>query len=78
MTSLDPIFRPLFAIGMPGTGEMILIAGIILLLFGANKLPRLARSIGESITEFKKGVKGNDEDDKQLPGGDDPKKLPRD
>ena len=41
-------------IGFP---ELLVILLIILLLFGATKLPEIARSLGKSIQEFKKGVK---------------------
>ena len=41
--------------GIPGGSEVILILFIILLLFGAKKLPELSRSIGKSLGEFKKG-----------------------
>ncbi|MDB4864122.1 twin-arginine translocase TatA/TatE family subunit [Pirellulaceae bacterium] len=47
----------LFAIGMPGLPEMLIIGGIFILFFGANKLPGLAKSIGKSANEFKKGLK---------------------
>lgn len=40
---------------MPGGSEMILILFIVLLLFGAKKLPELSRSLGKSLGEFKKG-----------------------
>lgn len=43
------------AIGLPGGSEMLLILFIILLLFGAKKLPELSRSLGKSLGEFKKG-----------------------
>lgn len=46
---------------MPGTTEIIIVVVIILLLFGAKKLPELARGLGKSITEFKKGVKETDQ-----------------
>jgi sec-independent protein translocase protein TatA len=39
---------------MIGTQELIMIFGVVLLLFGANKLPELARSMGSSMGEFKK------------------------
>ena len=39
---------------MIGTTEMILIVLVIILLFGANKLPELARSLGKATGEFKK------------------------
>ena len=38
-----------------GFPELIIILLIVLLLFGARKLPDLARSLGKSIAEFKKG-----------------------
>jgi len=41
--------------GMPGGSEVLLILFIILLLFGAKKLPELSRSLGKSLGEFKKG-----------------------
>ena len=47
----------LFAIGMPGLPEMLIIGGIFILFFGANKLPGLAKSIGKSANEFKTGLK---------------------
>lgn len=40
-----------------GTGEMIAIGVIVLVLFGANKLPELARGLGKSLGEFKKAKK---------------------
>ena len=39
---------------MIGTQELIMIFGVVLLLFGANKLLELARSMGSSVGEFKK------------------------
>ncbi|MFA7344171.1 MAG: twin-arginine translocase TatA/TatE family subunit [Terrimicrobiaceae bacterium] len=45
---------PLFAFSMPGGPELIFILVIVLLLFGAKKLPELARGLGQSLGEFKK------------------------
>lgn len=51
------------AIGMPGGPELLVILFIVLLLFGAKKLPELSRSLGKSLGEFKKGQKeGTDPD----------------
>ena len=41
-----------------GTPELIIILAIILLLFGSKNLPKLSRSVGESIRELRKGVSG--------------------
>lgn len=40
-----------------GSGELIIIAGIVLLLFGAKRLPELGSSVGKGIKNFKKGLK---------------------
>lgn len=45
---------PFAALGMP---ELWPILALVLLLFGGRKLPQLARSMGSSITQFKKGLK---------------------
>jgi len=44
--------------GMPGGWELIVIFLVILLLFGAKRLPELARGLGQSIREFKGAVDG--------------------
>lgn len=45
---------PLFAFGMPGLQEWILILVFVLVFFGAKRLPELARSLGQSMNEFRK------------------------
>ena len=51
--------------------HIILVLVIIFLLFGANRLPGLAKSVGESLKVFKKEIKDLTEDDKptETPGG---------
>lgn len=39
-----------------GPTELIIVLVIVMLLFGANRLPKLARSLGDSAREFKKGT----------------------
>ena len=47
---------------MIGTTEIVIIAGVVLVLFGASTLPKFARSIGKARAEFEKGAKeGKDE-----------------
>ena len=50
------------SIGLP---EILIILFVVLLLFGAKRLPEMARSLGRSSKEFKKGLKegGDDEED---------------
>lgn len=50
--------------GRVGWGELLLVVVVIVLLFGATKLPQLARSIGASAKEFRKGLdEGASEED---------------
>ena len=44
-----------------GTTEIIIIAVVIVLLFGGKKIPEFVRSIGQSIKEFRKAVKDEGE-----------------
>jgi sec-independent protein translocase protein TatA len=39
-----------------GPGEILLVVGVVVLLFGAKRLPEMARSMGRAKTEFKKGL----------------------
>ena len=48
---------------MPGPIELLIIAGVILVLFGSRKLPEAARSMGRSLRIFKSEVRGMHADD---------------
>ncbi len=48
-------------IGNLGPTELIIIAGVVVLLFGTKKLPELGKSLGRSVRELKKGLKEGDE-----------------
>ena len=49
------------AIGMIGTQELLIVLGILLLIFGGTRLPQLAKGLGASIREFKRGAAGLEE-----------------
>ena len=53
---------------MPGFQELLVILVIVIVIFGASKLPQLGKGLGEGIRNFKKGIKPED-------ANDDPKKL---
>ncbi|PSQ40385.1 hypothetical protein BRD10_02235 [Halobacteriales archaeon SW_12_71_31] len=49
------MFEVLFIGGIPGGPEMLIVLLLAVLLFGASKIPKLARASGEAIGEFRKG-----------------------
>ncbi|PHO08715.1 twin-arginine translocase TatA/TatE family subunit [Malaciobacter canalis] len=49
--------------GMPGGVEWILIALVVLLLFGGKKIPELAKGLGSGIKNFKKAVKDDENEE---------------
>jgi len=52
----------MFDFGVP---ELVVVLIIILVLFGGDKIPKLMRSLGESIKEFKKGMNGDENSKKK-------------
>ena len=52
----------LLFLGNLGTGEIIIIAIIVLLLFGGKKIPELMKGIGKGVKNSKDGVKGLEDD----------------
>lgn len=55
---------------MPRGQELIIILVVLVLLFGARKLPELARSLGASAKEFRKGVSEGASEDDEITAGD--------
>ncbi len=49
------MIAPLF--GLIGTGEIIVIAIVLVVLFGARKIPELMKGVGQGMKEFKKATK---------------------
>lgn len=56
-----------YFLAIPGSTELLYVLLAILLLFGGKKLPELARAMGTSITQFRKGLK--EEEPQSLEGG---------
>ena len=52
-----------------GIWEIILIFGLLILVFGARRIPEIGKGLGEGIRNFKGSVKGGaDDDERKLPG----------
>lgn len=52
---------------MIGSGELIVILGVVTLLFGGKKIPEFAKNLGKGVREFKKAVQGDpDPEDAQV------------
>ena len=49
-------------LGPLGVPELLIILVVVLLLFGAKRLPEIAKSMGSSVREFRKGIKDIKED----------------
>ena len=52
----------LLFLGNLGTGEIVIIGIVVLLLFGGKKIPELMKGIGKGVKNFKDGVKGLEDD----------------
>jgi len=56
--------------GMPSMPELLIVLAIVVLLFGAKKIPDLAKGMGKGIKDFKKAIKEDDEEPKEISAKD--------
>lgn len=61
-------------IGNLGTGEILIIALIVLLLFGGKKIPELMRGLGKGVRSFKDGMNDVEKEIKEIDGPSEDKK----
>ncbi len=59
--------------GMPSMPELLIVLAIVVLLFGAKKIPDLAKGMGRGIKDFKKAIKEDDEEPKEIASKEEPK-----
>ena len=52
--------------GMPSMPELLIVLAIVVLLFGAKKIPDLAKGMGKGIKDFKKAIKDDEEEPKEI------------
>ena len=58
--------KTLLFLGNIGTGEIILIALVVLLLWGGKKIPELMKGLGKGVKSFKQGMKEVEDDVKEI------------
>ena len=58
--------QPILAIAGLGTPELIVIVLVIFLLFGATRLPQLAKALGQSKKAFREGIQESEAEDRKL------------
>ena len=51
--------------GNIGFGELVVVLLILLMIFGAKRLPEIGRSLGKTVNEFKKGMRDGSSDDSE-------------
>ncbi len=54
-----------FMFGSLGTGELLVIAVVVILVFGVNKIPQLGKGLGEGIRNFKSALNTDEEETKK-------------
>ena len=73
--SLLPV--PAGFLGPLGLPEMLVIGGVIILLFGAKRIPEVARSLDRGVTDCKMGISGKDPENLPPAGGASPPPSPK-
>jgi sec-independent protein translocase protein TatA len=63
--SLETLMAASPSLAMIGQTEILIILAIVVILFGARKLPELAKAMGSSITQFKRGLKDGEETERE-------------
>jgi sec-independent protein translocase protein TatA len=63
---MSSAYLPLIASWFSGP-QLLIVLVLVMLLFGANRLPELMRSLGRSVTEFKKGIHDGSGDEDEPP-----------
>ena len=58
---------------IPGGFELVIILVVVVLLFGGKKIPELAKGVGKGIKDFKKAIKEDDEEPKEIAKTEEPK-----
>jgi sec-independent protein translocase protein TatA len=71
MLGKEIVMQYLFLFGGLGMQEMLILLVIVLIIFGGSRLPSLAKGLGESVRNFKRGINEGSED------ADEPKEKPR-
>lgn len=59
-----------------GTSELLIVLALVLVLFGAGKIPQLGKGLGEGIRNFKRGLKGSGEDEASAADSERSRRLP--
>ena len=59
--------------GMPSMPELLIVLAIVVLLFGAKKIPDLAKGMGKGIKDFKKAIKDDEEETQEIVSKEEPK-----
>jgi sec-independent protein translocase protein TatA len=65
---MEAAMLPLLVIGTLGLSEILLIVFVVVLLFGARRIPEVAKGLGEGIRSFRTAMKGEDADTRPKPG----------